>query len=235
MISIIIPTLNEEHYLPRLLNSIKKQNFSDYEIIVSDAGSSDKTLIIAQQFQVKTVVDSTIKHPSAQRNTGAKIAKGDVILFFDADSELPDNFLASAYQEFLDKQLKVAGFYIKFNPNKIRYRFYSVISNLICSLKQYSRNPAAIGAGLMVSRDIHEKIKGFDLDIVLAEDYDYCARATAFGKFRMIKKIRLLYSARRLEKEGFCQAGWKWFKMGLFTLTNRRIRKQIVKYDFGKF
>lgn len=235
MISIIIPTLNEENYLPRLLNSIKKQNFFDYEIIVSDAGSSDKTLIIAQEFKVKTITDSSIKHPSAQRNKGAMIAQGDTLLFLDADSELPNNFLALAQQEFVDKNLKIAGFYIKFNPNKIQYRLYSTISNLICSLKQYSRNPAAIGAGLMVSSDIHKKIKGFDLAIVLAEDYDYCARATAFGKFRMIKKIKLLYSARRLEKEGFWRAGWKWFKMGLFTLTNRRIKKQIVKYDFGKF
>lgn len=235
MISIIIPTLNEEHYLPRLLNSIKRQKFSDYEIIISDAGSTDNTLMVAQEFKARTVVDASIKHPSAQRNKGAQIARGDIFLFFDADSQLPDGFLSQAYQEFINKQLKIAGFYIKFNPDKIKYRLYSAISNLVCGLKQYSNNPAAIGAGLMVSRDIHEKIKGFDLSVVLAEDYDYCDRASAFGKFRMIKKIRLLYSARRVEKEGFWQAGWKWFKMGLFTLTNRRIKKQIVKYDFGKF
>ena len=47
MLSIIIPTLNEEKYLPRLLESIKNQNFSDYEIIVSDGGSSDSTKQIA--------------------------------------------------------------------------------------------------------------------------------------------------------------------------------------------
>jgi hypothetical protein len=38
-----------------------------------------------------------------------------------------------------------------------------------------------------------------------------------------------------MEQEGFWRSGYKWFKMGLFTLTNRRIKKQIVKYDFGKF
>ena len=47
MLSIIIPTLNEESYLPKLLNSIKKQDFQDYEMIVADAGSKDKTIEIA--------------------------------------------------------------------------------------------------------------------------------------------------------------------------------------------
>ncbi len=235
MISIIIPTLNEEKYLPRLLSSLKEQDFSDYEIIVSDAGSSDKTLEIAKDFGARVVVNSLIKHPSAQRNEGAKIALGDIYLFFDADSEIPADFLNIAYESFVDRKLDIAGFYIKFNPDKIKYRLYSLTSNLICYLKQFSKNPAAIGAGLMAKRHIHEKIQGFDLSVILAEDYDYCARAQAVGKFRMITKTRLLYSARRIEKEGFLKAGLKWLKMGVFTLTNRRIKKQIVKYDFGKF
>ena len=86
MLSIIIPTLNEEKYLPRLLESIRRQNFSDYEIIVSDGGSSDKTEEIAKSFKATFFVDSSIRHPSAQRNNGARISKGDTLLFLDADS-----------------------------------------------------------------------------------------------------------------------------------------------------
>jgi glycosyltransferase involved in cell wall biosynthesis len=235
MISIIIPTLNEEKYLPRLLQSIKQQNFFDYEIIVADGGSHDKTILIAKEFSAKTVVDDSVKHPSAQRNKGAELASGDTLLFLDADSELPTNFLSLASQAYAHQSLKIAGFYIKFNPDKWHYRIYSAISNTILYLKQYTASPAAIGAGLMVSRSIHQQIEGFDLSVVLAEDYDYCARAQKFGKFRIIKSIKLLYSARRIEKEGFWRAGWKWLKMGVYTLSNRRIKKQIVKYDFGKF
>jgi len=48
MLSIIIPALNEENYLPRLLDCFKKQNFKDYEIIVADADSKDKTREVAR-------------------------------------------------------------------------------------------------------------------------------------------------------------------------------------------
>ncbi len=235
MLSIIIPTLNEEKYLPRLLTSIKQQAFTDYEIIVSDGGSSDKTEAIAKSFQARVVVDSSLRHPSVQRNNGAKIAQGEIFLFLDADSVLPDGFLPDVYQEFIKKDLAIAGFYIKFNPNRPHYNIYSFISNAICRFKQYTKHPAAIGAGIMSKRSVHEAINGFDLEVVLAEDYDYCARAVHLGKFRMLTAAKILYSSRRIEKEGFFQSGFKWLRMGIFTMTNRRIKKQIIKYDFGKF
>lgn len=235
MLSIIIPTLNEEKYLPRLLSSIKSQNFSNYEIIVSDGGSIDNTLVIAKEYSVRLVVDSKIKHPSAQRNNGAAVARGDILLFLDADSVLLPDFLFNAYQEFKNEGLKAAGFFLRFNPNRWYYNIYSLISNSICYLKQFSKDPAAVGAGLMSDGNAHKKINGFDLGLVLAEDYDYCSRLVEQGKFRMIKSTKLLYSSRRVEKEGFFLMGWKYLRMGLFTITGRRIRKQIVKYDFGKF
>jgi glycosyltransferase involved in cell wall biosynthesis len=235
MLSIIIPVLNEEKYLPRLLESIKSQSFVDYEIIVSDGGSIDKTRSIAEEFGTKFLVNTKIKHPSAQRNNGAAIANGDTLLFLDADSVLSPDFLVNACKEFREQKLKAAGFYVQFNPNKFYYNIYSVTSNVLCYLKQFSNHPAAVGAGLMSDKEAHKKINGFDLEVLLAEDYDYCERLSRIGKFRMIKSTRLLYSSRRIEKEGFWQAGWKWIKMGLFTLTHRRIKKQIIKYDFGKF
>jgi glycosyltransferase involved in cell wall biosynthesis len=235
MLSIIIPTLNEEKYLPRLLDSILNQNFSDYEIIVSDAGSKDLTQKIAVEKKVRLIINDKIKHPSFQRNQGAQIAQGEQILFLDADSVLPPGFLQKAVKEFFDRKLTAASFYIRFNPNRWYYNIYSFISNFICFLKQRGRYPAAMGAAIIVSRSFHQKIKGFDLEIFLSEDCDYCARIAEQGKFRMIKSCTLLYSSRRIQKEGFFTSGWKWFKMGIFTLTNRRIKKKIIKYDFGKF
>jgi len=235
MLSIIIPTLNEEKYLPRLLDSIKSQDFSDYEIIISDAGSTDKTIEIAKKYGSKTLVYTDIKHPSAQRNEGAKIAQGDNLLFLDADTVLTPGFLTCSIKEFEDRKLVAAAFYIKFNPNRWYYNLYSFISNTACFLKQKSKYPAAIGAGLLAKREAHEAVKGFDLSVVLSEDCDYCARLSHKYKFRMLKNCRLLYSARRIEKEGFVRSGLKWLLIGIFTITNQRIKKKIVKYDFGKF
>jgi glycosyltransferase involved in cell wall biosynthesis len=235
MLSIIIPTLNEEKYLPHLLDSIKNQNFSDYEVIISDGGSIDKTVSIAKSYGASVVVNSSVMHPAAQRNNGAAIARGDILLFLDADSVLPPGFLKNAHQEFINRELTAAGFFFVFSPNRWYYNIYSFISNLICFLKQNSKHPAAVGVGLMSKRNVHEKIKGFDLSILLAEDYDYCARLAEQGKFRIIRSIKIISSSRRIVQEGFWVTGWKYFRMGLFTLTGRKIRKQIVKYDFGKF
>lgn len=235
MLSIVIPTLNEEKYLPRLLESIKNQDIIDYEIIVSDGGSSDATVTIAKNFGAQVIVGSKKKHPSIQRNDGALAANGEIILFLDSDSVLPPKFLSIALNFFQNNNLVVAGFYERFNPNRWHYNLYSFIYNFICFLKQYSKCPAANGAGIMVKTAVNRKINGFDLTVLLAEDFDYCARASKIGRFRMIKGVKLLFSSRRIEKEGFWLAGWKWFRMGMFTLTNRRIKKQIMKYEFGKF
>lgn len=235
MLSIIIPTLNEEKYLPRLLDSIKGQDFLDYEIIVSDAGSIDSTPKIAKERGARYILSNKIKHPSYQRNKGANEAKGKILLFLDADSVLPDNFLSKAVSSFIRQDLVGSGFYIKFNPNRYYYNIYSCVSNIIFFLKQYTNNPVAIGAGIMSKKEAHKRINGFDLEVVLAEDYDYCSRLAKEGKFRIIKKTKLYYSSRRIEKEGFLRAGWKWLKMGFFTLRNKKIKKNIVKYDFGKF
>lgn len=235
MLSIIIPTLNEEKYLPRLIKSINNQNFSDFEIIVSDAGSTDNTKSIATQNNATYILSNKIKHPSFQRNEGAKIAEGETLLFLDADSVLSPGFLKKSTKEFKERKLVAASFYIRFNPNKWYYNIYSYISNSIYFIKQYTKSPVGIGAGIISDKMSHELIEGFDLNVVLAEDYDYCSRINKVGKFRIIKSVKLLYSSRRIQKEGFFSSGWKWFKMGLFTLRNKKIKKQVVKYDFGKF
>ncbi len=234
MLSIVIPTLNEEKFLPLLLSSIKIQSFSDYEIIVSDGGSRDNTREIALNSGCRFVVDLKHHHPSWQRNNGAALARGDVILFLDADTVLQADFLKKVIDEFNSKGLSGAGFYIKFNPNKPSYNIYSFLYNSFCFWRQYFA-PASIGAGIMIKKETHDLIKGFDTEIYVAEDYDYCYRLSRHGKFRMITSTRLLYSSRRLQKEGGIRVGLKWGSMALFTLFNFKIKKKIVKYDFGDY
>ncbi len=235
MLSIVIPTLNEEKFLPRLLESIKRQSFADYEIIVSDGNSTDNTKKIALENNCKFVVDTEHHSPSWQRNNGAAIAQGDILLFLDADSVLKDGFLEKVVKEFIARDLCGAGFYFNFNPDKISYRFFSGLDNFFCFFRQYF-SPASVGAGIMSKKEAHDYIKGFDSEIILSEDFDYCNRLSKQGKFRMIKSIRLLYSARRIEKEGWFTVACKWGRMAAFAMLNKRIKeKDMIKYDFGKF
>jgi len=234
MLSIIIPTLNEEKFLPRLIDSIKKQSFTDYEIIVSDGGSLDNTKNIALNYNCKFVLDTEHHSPSWQRNNGAAIAKGDIFLFLDADSVLQDNFLEKVVAEFKNRNLCGAGFYFIFNPNKLSYVIFSALSNCFTFFRQYI-SPVSVGAGIMSNKKTHDLINGFDTKIVLAEDYDYCRRLGRYGKFRMIKSCRLFYSSRRIEKEGWFNTALKWIWMALFTIVGLKVKDKKIKYEFGKY
>lgn len=234
MISIVIPTLNEEKFLPLLLDSIKSQDFSDYEIIVSDGNSIDRTEEIARNYGCLFVKDEIHHHPSWQRNNGAAIANGDTLLFLDADTVLQNGFLKKISTEFKERNLSGAGFYFKFNPNKASYKIFAFFYNSFCFFRQYF-SPASIGAGIMAKKEVHDKIGGFDPAVLLAEDYDYCERLSHIGKFRMIKSVILLYSSRRILRDGLFKTALAWAKMARYTLFRKRITHDKIKYEFGKY
>ncbi|PIT94494.1 hypothetical protein COT98_03175 [Candidatus Falkowbacteria bacterium CG10_big_fil_rev_8_21_14_0_10_39_9] len=233
MLSIVIPTLNEEKYLPRLIASIQQQDFTDYEIIVSDANSDDKTREVAVKMGARVVVDKR-RHPSFQRNTGARAALGGIIIFLDADSVLPEGFLLKAMNEFQKRNLGIAGFYLDFGSDKIIYHLCSWGYNFLAKIRQ-SWHPISVGAGIMVKRIIHKQIKGFNETLFVAEDYDYCDRASQIAKFRIIRSVKLPYSIRRMKKEGDWKVLVKWLRLGFFTLRGKTVKKKIVKYDFGNY
>jgi glycosyltransferase involved in cell wall biosynthesis len=98
-ISIIIPTLNEEKNIVNLLSSLETQTFKDFETIIVDGGSSDKTIQKARNFNAKTVVKPGLKEfPS--RNEGAKIARGEILLFTGADIIMLEKTLELIVNEF---------------------------------------------------------------------------------------------------------------------------------------
>ena len=233
MLSIVIPTLNEEKYLPRLIASLKKQNFSDYEIIVSDGMSDDGTKEVALSASCVFIQDEK-RSPARQRNRGAAVARGDVILFLDADTMVPDNFLPAIYNEFKSRHLSVAGFYLIFNSPRHIYRLFEFFYHFICFIGQFFF-PASVGVGIMVDKKAHDYQNGFDESIFIGEDYDYIKRLSKHGRYRMLKSAYLYFSVRRLEKEGVSSVLWKWFKGGLYFLIRGPIRKKIVDYDFGKY
>ena len=92
LISIVIPTLNSEKTLSECLEAIRVQSLPKdlYEVIVADAGSSDRTLEIARSFDVNAIVPNHLKTGEAGKAAGIKAAKGDVIVLIDSDNILPD-------------------------------------------------------------------------------------------------------------------------------------------------
>jgi len=157
MISIIIPTLNEEKNIKTLLAIIQKGGFDDYEVIIADAGSIDKTIEIARK---NNCIISKGGLPARGRNIGAKIAKGDILFFLDADLKFyPKNFLKLSVDYFTKNDLSVASFAILPQKNNIYMNPFTL--NLFYNIPQeLLKKVFPMGAmGIMVKKDVFEKVK----------------------------------------------------------------------------
>src|SRR3989344_7734810 len=98
-ISVVIPAFNEEKYLAVSLNSFSKQTFRDFELIVSDGGSTDKTQKIALYHHAKFI---TVKNSNVvrARDAGLRIAKGKILVGADADTYYQPDHLENISREF---------------------------------------------------------------------------------------------------------------------------------------
>ena len=227
MLSIIIITKNEEIMLPRLLESIKQQNFKDYEVIVSDASSTDKTKEIAKKFNCRIVEGGL---PSAGRNNGAKAAKKDILLFLDADVILPPEFLSRNIKEFKDKNLVSAtALYVPLSK-KILDKFLHHCYNSFARTMQYV-SPHAAGFCIFIKKDVFNKISGFNENIRMAEDHALVNQSKKHGKFRILKSVPLLVDVRRLNKEGRIGTIKKYLITDFYRLFKGEIENPPFDYD----
>ena len=233
ILSIIIPTKNEEEYLPKLLKSIRKQTFKNYEIIVADNNSKDKTKKIAKKYKCKIVKGGL---PGKARNKGAKLATGDILLFLDADTELKTkDFLEKAVKEFEKKKIDLAAPLMYLKGNKLD-KLYFDFWNRLTELFQYSLTPFAGGWCIFIKRDLHNKIKGFDEKIILGEDSDYVQRAIKSKlfkvKFKVLKSVKIQVSPRRLQKEGHLKVAAQGIGTGFHWALLGKDKKNKFKYKF---
>ncbi len=236
MLSIIIPTLNEENYLPLLLKSIKAQNFKNYEIIVADAESQDKTREIARSYGCKVTKGGL---PAKGRNQGAQGAAGDLFLFLDAEVLLSENFLDKALQEFKRRNLDIAGCSLEpieeeWMPKLLFLKFgYNILYNLPARFLEDVFPYAA--SLILVKREIHERLGGFDEDIKIAEDHNYVRKASKIGTFGILKFSTLPLFLRRFQKEGIVRTGLKYLFCNIFNVSLGDVRTDVFKYNFGQY
>lgn len=233
MLSIIIPALNEEKYLPSLLNSIKRQDFSNYEIILADAGSRDKTVEIAKKYGCLVIKGGL---PAKGRNEGAKVAKGDTLFFIDSDAVVPDGFFDKAISEFKERKLNLASFRLTLIPKKkISSLLISLFYNFPMVLLQNVLAHAAMG--ILVKKKLFIETGGFDESIKLAEDHYFarCAIKNFKAKFGVLKSVKLMVSDRRFKTDGWFSTGFKFFLCEIYMIFAGPVRSDIFKYKFGHY
>jgi len=238
--SIVIPTLNEEHYVGTLLSALCNQDFKDFEVTVVDADSKDDTKGAVLKYKNRLNLNFVVapkKGVSFQRNYGVQLSKNDHIIFFDADVEPEPRFLS-----------KIAG-YIKKKPADIltswslpmsdklvdEFIFWAHNQLVLEAIKRIS--PGAVGTFIYVRRKVFESLGGFDEEINYGEDFDLAVRAHKNGyKYVLLKDPKIKVSVRRFDMEGRSQMVWKAIKSAF--LVSRKGYKGIqgkFLHENGKF
>jgi cellulose synthase/poly-beta-1,6-N-acetylglucosamine synthase-like glycosyltransferase len=130
--SFIVPTLNEEKYLQACLSSIVNQRTCvDYELIVVDGGSKDRTVAIAERYADKVICLGR-RGIWLGRNEGASRARGRLLLFIDADTSVPANYLEVAHGVMQDEQVSALSHAFRFDKGgRLRGMVQDVVNNYL--------------------------------------------------------------------------------------------------------
>ena len=233
IVSVVIPAYNEATYIDRLLEALAKQNYKNFEIIVSDAQSKDGTEEVVKKFvdilDIK-FVESPPKGPGHGRNVGAKHAKGEWLLFLDADDDIDDeDFIDTLLKETENRGWNTSSAKMKTRngPSYATLYYYQ-------RLLAHTKRPVASGYCIFTKRNIFEKSGGFNERIKFGEDYEYVSR-TAKSGFGFVKSTYYYVDTRRNKSEGFGLT-WRGTLNEFYRLLHgyKKLEKQPIKYEFGK-
>jgi len=207
LVSVVIPTKNEEKNIRNVLESIKRQTHKNIEIIVVDNYSIDRTKEIAHSYT--NLVYNKGSERSAQRNFGIKIARGEYILILDADMILTERIIENCVNQFLQDET-IGGIIIP--EISIGEGFWVKCKALE---RSFYTNTGYMEAARFYKKVVLEELGGFDLNLISGEDWDLSQRVANKwkvthissyvyhneGKLSLIKTMRKkFYYAKTISK-----------------------------------
>ena len=195
MISIIIPTYNEQDKIGLLIKYIMRNSSRDHtEIILCDAGSSDATIKEAADAGAITLLCPR-KGRSIQMNYGASRAKGDILYFVHADTFPPESFVDDITRAVADGYA-LGRYRTKFDSKKRLLKmnaFFTRFDLFMC----YGGDQT-----LFITKDLFTSISGFDETMLIMEDYEIISRARKLANYRIMSKSALV-SARKYDSNSW--------------------------------
>lgn len=221
-ISVIIPTLNEEKLIVKTLEQFYphvKQKYN-IEIIISDGGSTDKTLALLTDAVDKVVnAEPGVKQNIPQgRNAGAKAASGEFLYFVNADTmfESTQSFFDNTLAAFMDK--KNLAITCKFHvfPEDIRISdkmFHGFYNNYVRALNKIGMGMGR-GECQIIRNDVFKKVNGYNELLAAGEDYDLYRRIKKLGtgRIKFLSNVLVYESPRRYRKFGYIKVLGDWTK-----------------------
>jgi len=209
-LSVVIPAHNEEKDIAHTIQAVLAQDYSDFEIIVVDNASTDRTTEIALQFPIKVVRESR-KGLLWARECGRKNATGEIVVNIDADCLPEKNWLSRGVAGFKNSGIvAVTGPYDYYDGDAV-FRTISLLSqkhiyhavSLFLQLPFVRRGAVLIGGNNFIRASALENAGGYNTALVFyGEDTDTAKRVSRYGKVFFDKKLIMKTSARRFKSEG---------------------------------
>lgn len=235
-LSVIIPCKNEVGTLEHLLDSLTLQSHPADEVIVVDSHSTDATASVAKSYEDRLpikVVTAQKKGLAHARNEGAQQASHELLMFIDADVQLPKNCLAKLHQAVTKRHLQVGGFAQHMATSSAGLKFGSYFMNGYVRVMSCTPWPIFFSC-FFITKEFHQKLNGFDSEVWIMEDYDYAYRARKAGaKFGLVRGTHFVASSRRFEQKD-THAVLKAAYAEIYRYTHgMRITKPLFTYEMG--
>ncbi|MBO7388531.1 MAG: glycosyltransferase [Methanomicrobium sp.] len=211
-ISVVIPTFNEEDNITACLTSLCNQTIprSDYELIVVDGGSKDKTRELAEKL-ADTVIIQTSKRVGGARNDGAKLADAKILATTDADCIIPPEWLETVLASF-EKNDKIVQLYGTVTPLEpgVKFKFYLWLANQFSRLGYYTHTLYyTLGCNTAFVKEAYDSIGGYKC-IDAGDDLEIAQRMRKIGKVKFNPKMTVKFSMRRYVKFGTLKSLYIW-------------------------
>ena len=228
-VSIVVPARNEETEIRSLLESFKKQTFKDFEVIVVDGNSSDKTREIAKKLGARVIPESgKYRSPANARNLGVKAARGEIVGIMDADTFVNREFLKSIVEEFNRGGKRVFG--VNCSIQIVKDTFWSRVRAAFIAASEAPRTPFP----LFIRREYRKAIGEWDASVGFAEDRLYVEKINTFlAKRKELKTsfarnaVLYLHVTRSLD-ELFNQQCWYGRTIRFYLAKTRNPREKFT-------
>ncbi len=202
LISVVIPAYNEERHLPNCLAAFKKQTFKNFELIVVNNNSTDRTVEIARSFGAK-VIHEPIQGITHARERGYREALSEIIARTDADTIVPPEWLEIIYETFTAKPKVVALMGTLHSPYKrIPHKVFRGIT-FFCFVglgKLLAGHVLLLGPNMALRKSAWEKVKPHLDDKLVHEDIDLACHLAQLGEILYVPHLPVIFSPRRIHE-----------------------------------